>query len=228
MQPKETYKMYLSDRSLSFKKMQELFNILESIDGIDNINIKINYNEKNKNFKKNCEKTFSSSKELLEHIILLRNIEGIEITLYNNDNVIILDYNYYYNYDKNWYLRYTNETNITNSLAYKLRQFFKTNKIKQLVSSHNTWITFTIGILFFAISKFYDNIQNLIIKSIFSYIIYIGTFLLIILLISLFKKYIPYKNNKLWEEYKKDIILGLIFYLLGAITPYIVNLFSYL
>ena len=47
--------------------------------------------------------------------------------------------------------------------------------------------------------------------------------LILLSLYNLIRRRKPYINNKIWEKHKFDIIINIVFYVLGILTPYIIT-----
>lgn len=203
----------LPNKPLNYKRLQALKKELDNNDNIQNMEIVTKRKiEKNK-ITDTDSKSFDNVNSLIEYLNTnnINTINNIEIKIcFNNKNNCLLKYDDTFHY---WKLSFNEQDTNINSLIYSLKLILKKSPIC-IYRKHRDLLFWFLGITYIII---FVNINNLIIKSI------ICVAILLMFLDGIFFKNLAYKNNKFWENNRDSIILSIIFYILGVITPYAIN-----
>ena len=218
--------IYFSNKSLNYSSMKKLFNEIDKIENIQAININIRHSIKKDNIQKDDDETFNNIPDFLNTLRDLNKIDSIETNLHTDDSTITLKYN---EYTEGWEMNYYKQNNVTKTMIYILNNHFKPNAIKNILFRYIIIIWIIFGFMNWIIS----NCINIIYKDTKEFQIGVNlyyctvalTFILLILL-SIYKQVKrkkPYKNSKIWEKHKFDIIINIVFYVLGVFTPYFIT-----
>lgn len=215
-----------SNKSLNYSNMEKLFNEINKIENIEAINITISHSIKKDNIHKKEDEIFNSIPDFLNKLKDLNKIDSIEVKLHTCNSIITLEYN---EYTKGWKMHYYNENNVTKTMIYILNKHFKPNVIKKILFGDIfiIWIIFCISswLISNCISVIFKDTKEMPIGVQIYYCIVAIIFVLLILLslYNLIRRRKPYINNKIWEKHKFDIIINIVFYVLGILTPYIIT-----
>ena len=219
-------KIYFSNKSLNYSGMEKLFNEIYKIENIKAININISYSIKKDNIQKKEDNEFNNIPDFLNALRKLNKIDSIETKLHTNNSIITLEYT---EYTEGWEMHYYKQNNVTKAMIYILNNHFKPNAIKNILFNYIfiIWIIFgfTNLIISNCINVIYKDTKEMPIGVQLYYFAVALTFILLILL-SIYKQIKrkkPYKNSKFWEKHKFDIIINIVFYVLGILTPYFIT-----
>ncbi len=203
----------LPNRPLNYKRLQALKKELDNNDNIQNMEIVTKRKiEKNK-ITDTDSKSFDNVNSLIEYLDTnnINTINDIEIKIgFNNKNYCSLKYDDTFHY---WELSFDEQDTNINSLIYSLKLILRNSPICAY-RKHRDLLFCFLGATYIII---FANINNLIIKSI------ICVAILLMILDGIFFENLAYKNNKFWENNRDSIILSIIFYILGVVTPYAIN-----
>lgn len=201
------------NKPLNYKRLQALKKELDINDNIQNMEIVTKRKiEKNK-ITDTDSKSFNTVNSLIEYLDLdnINTINNIEIKIYfNNENNCSLKYDDTFHY---WELSFNEQDTNINSLIYSLKLILKNSPIC-IYRKYRDLLFWVLGATYIII---FANINNLIIKSI------ICVAILLMIFDGIFFENLAYKNNKFWENNRDSIILSIIFYILGVVTPYAIN-----
>lgn len=206
-----TNEVVLSKKTLNYKKMKEMIELIEATDKIRICSIKVVTNKKDGNKQTEYIEDFHKANDFIEYISDKKKVNEIEINMEEEEknDSLKLEFN---KYERIWQLKYSNETNNIITLICKLKNFFHITIITKLLNKSDL-LTIVLGVYVF----FVGIQKNDLIPT--SILLMASVILLILYWYSFRKK--PFKNNKFWEEHKVDIILNIIFYILGFVTPLI-------
>lgn len=201
---------------LNKKKLEKLREIFSNNEEIDKLSIYTTRALKEDGIKIKKVETFYTFDEMIEYInqnsIVKINLINIELR-YKKNRLVAFEYN---GYDYNWVFRYQEKDTYTDSIIYNLNNLFKHQKLSFISTYFNIllWII-SLGYLIIRycldFNNFYFDLIYLIVWS-------------ILLILILLNNKNAYKENKFIERNKDSIILSIIFYILGFVSPYIVNL----
>ena len=113
-----------------------------------------------------------------------------------------------------WELTYNKKSIEIDGLILNIKSIFRRNIIDIYKQNKHTifWIVLAIQVTVCVIFQA---------TGIISYIL--DVLLIITMLLNVFLKYKPYQSHKFIEKNKDEIILSVIFYILGVATPYAIN-----
>ena len=158
--------------------------------------------------------TFESFDEFINYLNTneIRKLKEIDIKVYFNDNRANLRYkNFGQAY---WVLTYNKQDADMNSMIYNLNGIFKSNIIIRMYKKNRDEIILYSSIAYMFLFCFTKN-KPLI--GIFTVLLIVGWLNRV-----LFRNY-AYKENKFINKNKDAIILSVIFYILGVITPFLIK-----
>lgn len=200
---------------LTKNKLKDLKNILDDNDEINKLIVDITIVTKTEGIKINLNKSFSSIGELIDYIeknnIDKINILSIELW-YKETKKAFLEYD---RCECCWILKYDEKNNYTDSIVYNLNTFFK-NRVLYLFKSHVEDLFYFTSVMYIIIKFNFDTINDIFLLSFF-------VIWAILFFNTIFKNRCAYWENQFFERNRDSIILSIIFYALGVITPYILQ-----
>lgn len=211
---------YKYEKNFNFKtlKYKDVITLSEIIK--NTINIKITYiyisrKLKTSTFTKIDEQNFKNFEELINYLDNnnVKYLDQFRIDLVvEEDNYGSLKFDIY---SDKWYLSYEKESIIYEGLISRLKKIFNINLIdvyvpKRFIIFWIIWFLNLIICIVLKLNNYFSIISNIMIS--------------IIAILNFNLKCKPYKNNKFLIKNKDSIILSIIFYILGVITPYIIEL----
>ena len=208
----ETYNINFAYKRFNLISIQSLFNMLENIDGLEiSINIvrKVKIHDSTKEERKNNLKVSEFIKYLTNDSNGVKNLNELEINLnIINEQVVTIKYIDFLGI-KYWRVIYDRQSKTVDAVIYNLKKIYKNS----LFNLYHTFSNLIFFILCIAGTTSDSNI-----KLIFS------TLLIVLLFDKVLYKELPYKNSKFLLKNKDSIVLSIIFYVLGVITPYLVEI----
>lgn len=209
-----------SNKSLNYKNILKLKEIIDGNENIDSVKIYTVRNIKQKRIKiRDCQ-SFDNINSFIEYLDLkqISKLESIEIKFFfKNRNSACLMYD---DFPCNWILKYDNQDFNVDSIIYNLNDMIKDNVFRKY-RKYRSLIIISLASCGLIYSIFATN----------HLITYVILFLFLLLEVdSIFFKNLAYKENNFISKNKDSIFLSALFYVLGVITPYIiefvVNLFK--
>lgn len=206
-----------SNTALNINKLKRISEILDNNDSISTLKIYSSRKTKENKIKIIDSQSFNSVDELINYIKEndIGILDDIEINInYKNKNQAILKYN---NFDHRWELSYNNQDSNIDSLIFNLKPLMRNNPFKFFRQYRGLFVSFLCGMWF---------VMLLIIgKAPKPSISWTFNLIYILLFIDMFLvKNVSFRENKFISRNKDNIILSLISYVLGVITPYAINL----
>jgi len=205
-----------SNTALSIKKLEKISRLLDINESIQNLDIYSTRYIKENKIKINDSKTFHSIRGLIEYINEndIRIINDIEINIYyKNKNKARLKYE---NFNHRWELSYYDQDSNVDSLIYNLKPLIRNNPLKFFRQYRMLFLSFLCG-MWFIILLTLGKTPPTTVSNVFNSI-YIVLFIDIF-----FVKNVAFREYKFLTKNKDDIILSIISYILGVITPYVIN-----
>lgn len=205
-----------SNTALNIKKLEKLSKILDNNDNIKKLDIYSSRYLKENKIKFNDSKTFHAVDELINYINEndIKIINDIEINIYyKNKNNARLKYE---NFDHRWELSYWEQDTNIDSLIFNLKPLMKNNPIKMFRQYRNLILLLMCGfwfVLIFTLGKTPPIIVSSVFNSIYIFL-FVDMFMV---------KNVAIREYKFITKNKDDIILSIISYILGVITPYVIN-----
>lgn len=206
-----------SNTAFNINKLEKISEMLDNNDKITGLDIYSSRVVKENNVKIKDSKTFHTVKELINYITEnnVKFINDLEINIYyKNENKAILKYDEFFFY---WELSYEKQDSDIDSIIYNLKPIMKNNIIK-IFRQYRSFTLLLISVLWISLILMFKEIIPTIFSTIILFI-YVGIFFDMIV----FKNVAVREYNFLTRK-KDDIILSVIFYILGVITPYAINL----
>ena len=205
-----------SNTALNMKKLKRIREILDNNDNIDKLNIYSSRKVKDNKIRINDTQAFDSVNELINYINE-NNIEilnDIEINIYYKDkNKATLKYE---DFDHRWELSYYNQDISIDSLIFNLKPLMRNTPFKIFRQYRGWCLAFIYGLWILMILMSGKTLETHV--SWAFNLIYILFFIDIFLV-----KNVAFRENKFISRKKDDIILSIISYVLGVITPYVIN-----
>lgn len=204
------YKKKFNYKTLTREDIVKISDIINNIGGISLVEIKSYRQSKHNKIVEEDKNEFSSFEEFMTYLDKdISYLDELCISLKTEENEFVdLEYDKYF---YNWEILYRKTTKTIDSLILNIRSIFKINII-DLYKKYRWW--------FFGIPYIIQLILVLILKLNNKYVNIYSLFVLLIGITNWFVKLKPYKNNKYIKRNKDNII----FYILGVITPYIIEL----
>ncbi len=204
------YKKKFNYKTLTREDIVKISNIINNIGGISLVEIKSYRQSKHNKIVEEDKNEFSSFEEFMTYLDKdISYLDELCISLKTEENEFVdLEYDKYF---YNWEILYRKTTKTIDSLILNIRSIFKINII-DLYKKYRWW--------FFGIPYIIQLILVLVLKLNNKYVNIYSLFVLLIGITNWFVKLKPYKNNKYIKRNKDNII----FYILGVITPYIIEL----
>lgn len=215
-----------SNKSLNYSGMEKLFNEIDKIENIQDININISHSIKKDNIHRKEDETFNNIQDFLNTLKDLNKIDSIEIKLHTNNSIITLEYT---EYTKGWKMHYDKQNNVTKTMIYILNNYFKPNIIKKILFENIFIVWIVFGVINWIISNCFSIIYKdtneipMGVKFYYYIVVVIFIFLILLSVYNLIKRKKPYKNNKFWEKHKFDIISNAVSFFLGILIPYVIE-----
>lgn len=207
------YKVVFKYKELSYSDIESISNIIKSTDSIKLYKIVSSREIKENKVLHSEERKFKNFTDFLDY--LSEDIKCLDelrfIFMDKNGDEIWLLYTGIFN---KWELTYNKKTMEVDGFVSNIRNIFKRNIIDIYKQKKLTifWIVWTLQVTACIILK---------INGIISYFLSIS--LIIAMLLNVILKRKPYRNHKFIKKNKDEIILNIIFYALGVITPYILE-----
>lgn len=204
------YKKKFNYKTLTREDIVKISDIINNIGGISLVEIKSYRQSKHNKIVEEDKNEFSSFEEFMTYLDKdISYLDELCISLKTEENEFVdLEYDKYF---YNWEILYRKTTKTIDSLILNIRSIFKMNII-DLYKKYRWW--------FFGIPYIIQLILVLVLKLNNKYVNIYSLFVLLIGITNWFVKLKPYKNNKYIKRNKDNII----FYILGVITPYIIEL----
>lgn len=204
------YKKKFNYKTLTREDIVKISDIINNIGGISLVEIKSYRQSKHNKIVEEDKNEFSSFEEFMTYLDKdISYLDELCISLKTEENEFVdLEYDKYF---YNWEILYRKTTKTIDSLILNIRSIFKINII-DLYKKYRWW--------FFGIPYIIQLILVLVLKLNNKYVNIYSLFVLLIGITNWFVKLKPYKNNKYIKRNKDNII----FYILGVITPYIIEL----
>ena len=203
------YKKEYKYKQLSRKKLEELKDVIENIEGLNVKNINVNLTKKTNKLVEEQKQKFKSFNELFYFLDGgINRLEDFDWRMITKDGDIIdLEFDRYL---YNWELTYNKQTTITDSLILNLSNIFTFDIVSLFKRKERTLLLACLVIQLSSMIVFEFKSYMTILSSILS---------LIMFLICTYDKCRPYNENVFIERNKDNLF----FYVLGVITPYIIN-----
>lgn len=204
------YKKEYKYKQLNRKKLEELKDVIENIDGLNVKSINVNLTKKTNKLVEEQKQEFKNFNELFCFLDGgINRLEDFNLRLITRDEDIIdLEFERYF---YNWELTYNKQTTITDSLILNLSNIFTFDIVSLFKRMKSTLL----------LACFAIQLSSMIIFKFKSYMTIVSSILLLIVfLVCTYDKCRPYNENAFLERNKDNIF----FYILGVITPYIINL----
>ena len=207
------YKVVFKYKELSYSDIESISNIIKSTDSIKLYKIVSSREIKENKVLHSEEREFKNFTDFLDY--LSEDIKCLDelrfIFMDKNGDEIWLLYTGIFN---KWELTYNKKTMEVDGFVSNIRNIFKRNIIDIYKQKKLTifWTVWTLQVTACIILK---------INGIISYFLSIS--LIITMLLNVILKRKPYRNHKFIKKNKDEIILNIIFYALGVITPYILE-----
>lgn len=204
------YKKKFNYKTLTREDIVKISDIINNIGGISLVEIKSYRQSKHNKIVEEDKNEFSSFEEFMTYLDKdISYLDELCISLKTEENEFVdLEYDKYF---YNWEILYRKTNKTIDSLILNIRSIFKMNII-DLYKKYRWW--------FFGIPYIIQLILVLVLKLNNKYVNIYSLFVLLIGITNWFVKLKPYKNNKYIKRNKDNII----FYILGVITPYIIEL----
>ncbi len=204
------YKKEYKYKQLNRKKLEELKDVIENIDGLNVKSINVNLTKKTNKLVEEQKQEFKNFNELFCFLDGgINRLEDFNLRLITRDEDIIdLEFERYF---YNWELTYNKQTTITDSLILNLSNIFTFDIVSLFKRMKSTLL----------LACFAIQLSSMIIFKFKCYMTIVSSILLLIMfLVCTYDKCRPYNENAFIERNKDNIF----FYILGVITPYIINL----
>lgn len=212
-------KIEFSNTALNSKSLNKISNLLDNNSNIKEIILYSSRDMKENHIKFSDSQTFNSVSELINYIDTnsISLLKSLEINIYyKNKNKATLVYE---DWTHKWELSYHEQDENIDSLVYNLQPLLRNSAFK-IYRQYRRIIILFISISHIILSFSYD---------IPKYIVYILDLIYFGYFVDLFfVKNVPYREYKFFQRKKDDIILSIIFYVLGVITPCIWSLIQQL
>lgn len=207
------YKVVYKYKELSYSDIESISNIIKPTDAIKIYKIVASREIKENKVLHSEEKEFKNFDDFLEYLSEdIRYLDKLRfIFMDKNGDEIWLTYTDIFN---KWELTYNKKTMEVDGFVSNIRNIFKRNIFDIYKQKKFTifWVIWTLQVTSCIILK---------IDGIISY--FLSILLLITMLLNALLKRKPYRNHKFIKKNKDEIILNIIFYALGVITPYILE-----
>lgn len=204
------YKKEYKYKQLNRKKLEELKDVIENIDGLNVKSINVNLTKKTNKLVEEQKQEFKNFNELFCFLDGgINRLEDFNLRLITRDEDIIdLEFERYF---YKWELTYNKQTTITDSLILNLSNIFTFDIVSLFKRMKSTLL----------LACFAIQLSSMIIFKFKSYMTIVSSILLLTMfLVCTYDKCRPYNENAFIERNKDNIF----FYILGVITPYIINL----
>ena len=208
-----------SNTALSMRKLKKISSILDNNGNIKSMSIYSWRDIRENGIKTRDSQTFNDIVSLINYIEEnnVNCLEGLEINIYykNENNARFV----YDDFEHRWELSYYNQDENIDSLIFNLKPLLK-NSIFKFFRQYRMFILIMLTVLdLILISSNYLNESFARIINILFGILFIDIFLI---------KNIPYREYKFLSRNKDSIILNIIFYVLGFVTPFIPKIISFI
>lgn len=205
-----------SNTALDINKLNRISEILDNNDNIETLNIYSSRKTKENKIRINDSRSFESVKELINYINEsdIEILDNLEINIYYEDkNNAILKYE---KFEYRWELSYSNQDSNIDSLIFNLKPLMRNNPLKLFRQYRK--------LLFLLVFAIWFTIQITIDKASEQHVLWIFNSIAILSFIDMFLvKNVAFRENKFIRRNKDSIILSIISYVLGVITPYAIN-----
>ena len=208
-----------SNTALSMRKLMKISSLLDNNDNIQSMSIYSWRNVKDNGIKTRDSHSFNDIVSLINYLEEnnVNSLEGLEINIYyKNKNNARFEYD---DFEHRWELSYYNQDENIDSLIFNLKPLLK-NSIFKFFRQYRMFILIMLSVLdLILISSNYLNEYFARLINIVFAILFVDIFLI---------KNIPYREYKFLSRNKDSIILSIIFYVLGLITPFIPKIISFI
>ena len=203
------YKKEYKYKQLNRKKLEELKDVIENIEGLNVKNINVNLTKKTSKLVEEQKEEFKNFNELFCFLDGgINRLEDFGLRMITKDGDIIdLEFDRYL---YNWKLTYNKQTTITDSLILNLSNIFTFDIVSFLKRKESILLLVCFAAQISSMIVFKFNFYVIAVISILSFIIF---------LVYTYDKCRPYSENAFIERNKDNLF----FYILGVITPYIIN-----
>lgn len=209
------HEIFLFDKTLDLKEINQIIKIVENIPEIELDNISIKNVSRVNGIKEYINKRIEDVSEAKKYFGEIDKIESVAFNLKvkNTKSSFSLHYNEYAFFVRGWNIEYNQNNAYVDAFVYNIKKIFRPSilDVYNSIRYMGLFVMWFISIITLAIDN--QNITNIIVIS---QIIYI--------LDCVLRRRKAYKRSTFFKEHKDEIILGVIFYVLGVITPYIINL----
>lgn len=206
------YKKEFSFKTLNYSDFLKLLEIIDATKELSIENISISRKIKINGISNNDSNNFNNIKDLKEYLNEdIKYLDEVKICIkVNEKSNLELEYNDIYN---KWFLSFNDNSMVIDGLILNLKSVFRFNFLDFVKSKKSLifWIVWITQVVLCVLFK---------IDGIFSIILSFSAIMLSILNFSLKLK--PYSNNNFYKKHR-DLILNFIFYVLGVITPYLID-----
>lgn len=206
-----------SNTALNINNLKKISEILDNNDNISTLNIYSSRKTKDNKIKIIDSHSFSRVDELIKYINQsnIEIIDDLEFNIYYKDkNMATLKYE---NFDNRWELSYFEQNSNIDSLIFNLKPMMRNNPFKIFRQYRNLFLSFIWGmwvLMLLMTGKVPETSVSWTFNAI--YILLFADMFLI--------KNVAFREYKFISRNKDNIILSLISYVLGVITPYVINL----
>lgn len=208
-------KIEFSNTALNSKALNKISDLLDNNSNVKEIVIHSGRDIKENHIKFSDSQTFKSVNGLIEYIgeHNIGLLKSLDINIYyKNKNKATLAYKEWTN---KWELSYFEQDENIDSLIYNLQPMLK-NSLLKIYRQYRNFIVVFLSVSYIILSISVD-VQR--------FVTYIVDFIYLLYFLDvIFVKNVPYKEYKFFLRKKDDIILSVIFYILGVITPWICSL----
>ncbi len=202
-----------ANKAFKYKDILQLKSVLEENENIESIKIYTIRNIKENKVKIRDGQNFDNMDEFIEYLNYnqITKLENIEMHfIFKNKNRAKLEYTDIIN---NWVLKYDKQDSNIDSLIYNLNSLIKDNIFRKY-RKYRWVVAMSIGIFYLFL---YNSLKN----SFFIY--FMATIVLFIEIDCAIFKNLAYKENNFISKNRDSIFLSILFYVLGVITPYIIE-----
>lgn len=208
-------KIEFSNTALNSKALNKISDLLDNNSNVKEIIIHSSRDMKENHIKFSDSQTFKSVIELINYIdtYSISLLKSLEINVYyKNKNKATLVYE---DWTNKWELSYFEQDENIDSLIYNLQPLLR-NSIFKIYRQYRNFIVVFLSVSYIILSISVD---------VHRFVTYIVDFIYLLYFLDvIFVKNVPYKEYKFFLRKKDDIILSVVFYILGVITPWICSL----
>lgn len=200
-------------------KLKKISGILDNNDNIKSISIYSWRNVKENGIKTRDAQTFTDIVSLINYIEEnnVNCLNALEINIYyKNKNSAKFEYD---DFEHRWELSYYNQDENIDSLIFNLKPLLK-NSLFKFFRQYRSFVLIMLTVFdLILISNYNLNKSFVRVINFLFYVLFADIFLV---------KNIPYREYKFLSRNKDSIILSIIFYVLGLVTPFIPKIISFI